>query len=88
MANGRYVPPKETFPSFETRYEATGFSPRELATQLTTSSRHYSVICGDTPDQNEAVTTALAELNLLESSTTYSVLLVIVAMLTPCRQPS
>ncbi len=75
MANGRYVPPKDTFPSFETRYEATGFSPTELAAQLTTASRYYSVICGDAPDQSEHVTTALAGLNSLESSTTYPVLL-------------
>src|ERR1700739_3522032 len=43
MANGRYVPPKDTFASFEERYEATGFSPKELAAQLTESSRHYTI---------------------------------------------
>jgi uncharacterized protein with ParB-like and HNH nuclease domain len=75
MANGRYVPPKDTFPNFEARYEATDFSPKELAVQLTTSSRHYAVICGEAPDQNETVTAALAGLNVLESSTTYPVLL-------------
>ncbi len=75
MANGRYVPPKDTFASFEARYEATGFSPKELAAQLATSSRLYSVICGEAPDQSETVTAALAGLNVLESSTTYPVLL-------------
>jgi len=75
MASGRYVPPKDTFPNVEARYEATDFSPKELAVQLTTSSRHYAVICGEAPDQNETVTAALAGLNVLESSTTYPVLL-------------
>ncbi len=75
MANGRYVPPKETFPSFEAQYEATGFSPKELAADLTASSRYYAAICGDVKDQSQAVTAALAGLNVLESSTTYPVLL-------------
>lgn len=75
MASGRYVSPKDTFASFEARYEATGFSPKELASDLATSSRLYSVICGEAPDQNAVVTTALTGLNMLESSTSYPVLL-------------
>ena len=75
MSNGRYVPPKETFPSFEARYEATGFSPRDLAEQIVASSRQYAVICGETSDDNDKVTRALAGLNALESSTTYPLLL-------------
>lgn len=75
MAGGRYVPPKDTFPSFETRYEATGFAPKELARNLLTSSRHYKVISGESPDESDAVTQALKGLNVLESSTTYPLLL-------------
>jgi uncharacterized protein with ParB-like and HNH nuclease domain len=75
MSGGRYVAPKETFAGFEARYEATGFSPHTLARQLLTNCRYYSVICGEIPDENPAVTGALAGLNLLESSTTYPILL-------------
>jgi uncharacterized protein with ParB-like and HNH nuclease domain len=75
MSSGRYVPPKDTFPSFESRYEATGFSPVKLGRALTVSSRHYAVISGQATDESESVTQALAGLNLLESSTTYSLLL-------------
>src|SRR5260370_1323024 len=38
MSSGRYVPPKDTFPKFEARYEATDFSSKELARTLSASS--------------------------------------------------
>jgi len=75
MSDGRYVAPKETFTDFETRYEATGFSPKALAVQLTANSEFYEVISGAAPDRDQAVTAALAGLNLLESSTTYPLML-------------
>jgi uncharacterized protein with ParB-like and HNH nuclease domain len=75
MASGRYVPPKDTFVSFEAQFEATGFSPHQLATRLTESSRHYSIICGEAKDESQAVTDALSGLNALESSTTYPLVL-------------
>jgi uncharacterized protein with ParB-like and HNH nuclease domain len=75
MVGGRYVPPKDTFASFEARYEATGFSPRALAQALTEGVRHYAVISGQQTDENEQITRALAGLNVLESSTTYPLLL-------------
>ena len=75
MSGGRYVPPKDTFSSFEARYEATNFVPRHLAGALTASVRDYSVISGQQEDHDEGVTRALAGLNLLESSTTYPLLL-------------
>src|SRR5260370_41143712 len=75
MADGRYVAPKETFTNFESRYEATGFSPKALAAQLTWNSQFYEVISGAAPDRDQAVTAALAGLNLLDSSTTYPLLL-------------
>jgi len=75
MIGGRYVSPKETFASFEARYEATGFSPKALAQELTQCARHYQVICGKRADESDAVTRALAGLNVLESSTTYPILL-------------
>ncbi len=75
MSDGRYVPPKETFSNFESRYEATGFSPKELARELKISVDDYAIIAGEKRDQDERVTQALAGLNLLESSTTYPLLL-------------
>jgi Protein of unknown function DUF262/Protein of unknown function (DUF1524)/Domain of unknown function (DUF4268) len=75
MADGRYVPPAETFANFETRYEATDFSPRSLGQALTSSARDYGVIFGQQPDENGEVTRALAGLNVLDSSTTYPLLL-------------
>lgn len=75
MSGGRYVPPKDTFMSFESRYEATGFSPKALAGALTASVRYYAVISGQEADESEQVTRALAGLNVLESSTTYPLLL-------------
>jgi hypothetical protein len=75
MSAGRYVSPKDTFSAFETRYEATGFAPRELAQTLLETSRRYAIISGAQADESDAVTRALAGLNALESSTTYPVLL-------------
>lgn len=75
MSDCRYVAPKDTFAEFEKRYEATGFSPNELASKLTANSAYYKVISGDAPDRDDSVTAALAGLNLLESSTTYPLLL-------------
>lgn len=75
MSEGQYVPPKQTFTSFESRYEATGFKPAELAKALLKKATQYSVIAGQTPDENTAVTRALAGLNQLESSTTFPLLL-------------
>lgn len=75
MADGRYVAPKDTFPEFEAQYEATDFSPKVLASDLLKASGQYEVICGKKPDKDAAVTEALAGLNVLESSTTYPLLL-------------
>jgi hypothetical protein len=75
MSSGRYVPPRETFSTFEARYEATGFSPIELAAELSTASRHYAVIAGQGADVDKVVTDALKPLNALEASTTYPLLL-------------
>jgi uncharacterized protein with ParB-like and HNH nuclease domain len=47
MSTGRYVSPKETFENFESRYEATEFSPKELACSLIVSARHYAIIFGE-----------------------------------------
>ena len=75
MSSGRYVAPKDTFTSFEARYEATGFSPIELAQELMRNVRHYEVICGKKEDQDSRVTRELKGLNVLDSSTTYPLLL-------------
>ena len=75
MADGRYVSPRETFNEFEGRYEATDFSPNALAATLLKASAHYEVIQGQKADQAVTVTLALQKLNVLESSTTYPLLL-------------
>jgi len=75
MAGGRYVSPKDTFVDFDARYEATGFSPRVLAQSLLEASRRYAIIAGERPDESEEVTRVLAGLNVLDSSTTYPLLL-------------
>ncbi len=75
MSAGRYVAPKDTFPAFEAKYEATGFRPADLAQQLNRQVSNYSIISGQRNDGSEAVTHALAGLNALESSTTYPLLL-------------
>lgn len=78
-SSGRYVPPKDTFSAFEARYEATDFKPRDLARELHRYAEWYEVISGKKPDSDAAVTSALEGLNVLESSTTYPVLLALFA---------
>lgn len=75
MMDGRYVQPKETFTTFEARYEATGFSPQALTDSLLANARNYAIIAGKQVDQSAEVTEALVGLNDLESSTTYPLLL-------------
>jgi uncharacterized protein with ParB-like and HNH nuclease domain len=75
MSGGKYVRPKETFSIFEARFEATDFSPQDLARSLTVSVRDYAIISGKEADTDDEVTQALHGLNLLESSTTYPLLL-------------
>lgn len=75
MMDGKYVQPKDTFTTFEAKYEATGFSPQALTDELLRNAKHYAAIGGKQADSNPEVTAALAGLNDLESSTTYPLLL-------------
>ena len=75
MRGGRYVRPASTFDTFEERYEGSGFSPAELTKELSSFADYYEVINGWKPDQKPEVTKALAQLNALESSTSYPLLL-------------
>lgn len=75
MSSGKYVSPKDTFEAFEARFEATEFSPQELASNLLRAAEHYAIISGRRPDQSGLVSVALAGLNQLDSSTTYPLLL-------------
>jgi hypothetical protein len=75
MKGGRYVRAQDTFADFEARYEATGFSPTELAASLTRAAQYHAIINGDAVDADPAVNTALAGLRVLDSSTTYPLLL-------------
>jgi len=80
MSGGRYVSPKDTFEEFESRYEATAFSPNALAADLLRASALYDVICGVKADTSETVTAALQSLNVQDSSTTYPLLLALFAL--------
>jgi hypothetical protein len=42
MSAGKYVSPKDTFSAFEARFEATEFSPTELAGNLIRAAEHYA----------------------------------------------
>jgi hypothetical protein len=75
MSAGRYISPRDTFSTFEARYEATGFSPVTLARTLLDASADYEVIASARSDPSATLTHALLELNALESSTTYPLLL-------------
>ena len=75
LPDAGYVQPAETFTSFESRYAATGFKPAELAKSLAASAQHYAIISGQESDKSADVTQALAQLNGLESSTTFPLLL-------------
>lgn len=75
MRGGRYVRPATTFDTFEERYEGSGFSPVDLTKELSGFTAIYEIINGWKPDQAPAVTKALLQLNVLESSTTYPLLM-------------
>jgi hypothetical protein len=75
MSSGKYLPPKETFSNFEARYEATAFNPKTLAQELLTNAKFYAIISGRQEDESGDVSRALADLNSLESRTTYPLLL-------------
>lgn len=75
MAKGRYFGPRETFSSFESRYESTGFAPVALSNELLINVHFYDVILGKGVDESSKVTDSLVGLNKLESSTTYPLLL-------------
>ena len=75
MSSGKYLPPKETFSVFEARYEATAFNPKALAQELLNNAKHYAIISSRQEDESGDVSRALADLNSLESRTTYPLLL-------------
>lgn len=77
--SGQYVQPADTFAAFEARHEATGFDPVQLAQALRCHADRYAVITGAAPSEHPAITASLAELNRLESSTTYPLLLALFA---------
>ncbi len=74
-----YISPRETFSTFEAKFEATDFSPRELANALVKSAQDYAIISGQRVDKSVQVTEALTGLNQLESSTTYPLILALFA---------
>ena len=75
MRHGEYVPPGDTFESFQRHYAATDFDPKQVAADLKQASEWYEILRGPRPDSNAQVENALSSLRQLESSTTYSLLL-------------
>lgn len=75
MAGGQYVQPAQTFTTFEAKHDATGFDPFAVTRSLTTQAGNYVVIVGDRADTSPQVTASIADLNMLDSSTTYPLLL-------------
>ena len=78
LKEGSYVPKNSTFKAFEDRY-ADAFDPRTLTEELIRYGEYYQVIRGEERHENDQVTSALAKLNDLNSSTTYPLLLKLVA---------
>lgn len=74
---GRYVKEDAIFDTFEERYEASGFSPVDLAKELSTFADYYDTIRGISPEGDHNVDKWMAHLRMLESSTTYPLLLVL-----------
>jgi hypothetical protein len=84
---GQYVQPGDTFATFEARNEATGFDPVRLVGALRRHADHYAVITGAAKSDSFGITVGLAELNRLESSTTYPLLLGLFAACDAGRMP-
>ena len=84
---GQYVQPGDTFATFEARNEATGFDPIHLTQVLRSHADRYAVITGAAESESFGITIGLAELNRLESSTTYPLLLFLFAACDAGRMP-
>jgi hypothetical protein len=85
--SGQYVQPADTFATFEARNEATGFDPVAMVQRLHVHAEHYAVITGTAESQSFGVTSGLRELNRLESSTTYPLLLALFTAVDAGRMP-
>lgn len=84
---GQYVQPADTFATFEARNEATGFDAVALSRRLMRHANNYAVIMGVEESESFGITIGLAELNRLESSTTYPLLLALFADSDAGRMP-
>lgn len=84
---GQYVQPADTFTTFEARNEATGFDPVVLAQRLRRNADNYAVISGAADSDSSAITAGLVELNRLDSSTTYPLLLALFSACDSGRMP-
>ena len=60
MRHGEYVPPGDTFESFQRHYAATDFDPKQVAVDLKKASEWYEILRGHRPDPNPEVESALA----------------------------
>jgi hypothetical protein len=79
MCRGSYVPPKQTFQAFEDRYADGPLDAWSLAEELRSHAEAYAVILGAHRDEDAQVERALQRLRALESSTTYPLLLALLA---------
>lgn len=85
--SGQYVQPADTFATFESRNEATGFDPVMLVQTLRRHADHYAVITGAVEGDSLDIARGLRELNRMESSTAYPLLLGLFAACKAGRMP-
>ena len=79
MSSGRFVEERNTFSVFETRYEATAFSPMELAKELKEHALSYRVIMGTDEDEYPEITRAFKDFNSLDNSAAYPLFLALMS---------
>ncbi|MBN1668159.1 MAG: DUF262 domain-containing protein [Anaerolineales bacterium] len=86
MHRGQYIPPAQTYQSFEARYSTVAFDPLALAQELRRFAGYYDQVRLVTPHPSPLVHAALVKLAELETSTTYPLLLNLIARDLPPEQ--
>lgn len=79
LKEGEYVRKDSTFQAFEERYSGN-LEPKPLTQTLIRYARYYNIIRGEQPHSSSTITRALKKLNDLRSSTTYPLILKVMAL--------
>jgi uncharacterized protein with ParB-like and HNH nuclease domain len=85
LKEGDYIRKDSTFQAFEERYSDSLSSDGELAPEALTTTLiryagYYNILRGNQPHASEEITDALQKLNNLRSSTTYPLILKVIAL--------